>query len=58
MVDIGTLGGSSGAASAVNGSGQVVGFGETANGQNHAFRWTSEGGMVDLGTLGGGNSLA
>ena len=30
----------------------------TGNAASHAFRWTSGGGMVDLGTLGGTNSTA
>ena len=62
-VDLGTLGGSSSFAVAVNGGGQVVGLIQglrNANGDpvNHAFSWTQAGGMVDLGTLGGTNSSA
>jgi probable HAF family extracellular repeat protein len=44
--------------SAVNASGQVVGWGRTANGVVHAFLWTAAGGMIDLGTLGGDWSRA
>ena len=62
-VDLGTLGGSSSHASAVNESGQVVGSSntsKTASGYEpeHAFSWTQGGGMVDLGTLGGISSAA
>jgi probable HAF family extracellular repeat protein len=49
MVDIGTLGGSSGAGD-INDAGQIVGaFGSSVT---HAFLWEN-GQMVDLGTLGG-----
>lgn len=41
----------------VNNAATVVGTAETATG-NHAFRWTSAGGMEDLGTLGGPVSTA
>lgn len=43
---------------AVNPSGQIVGSSQTADGTFHAFSWTHEGGMVDLGTLGGTSSRA
>ena len=52
-IDLGTLGGTSSFAHAVNASGQVVGESFTAAGQIHAFSWTQVGGMVDLGSLGG-----
>jgi len=45
--DIGTLGGAESAATAVNGSGLVVGTSSTANGEHHAFAW-SGGTMIDL----------
>jgi probable HAF family extracellular repeat protein len=42
MVDLGTLGGSDSAASAVNGSGQVVGYSSTAgDAERHAVVWQS-----------------
>jgi probable HAF family extracellular repeat protein len=56
--DLGTLGGDWSQATALNDSGQVVGWGARAAGQPHAFSWTSAGGMVDLGTLGGATSFA
>ncbi len=43
----------------VNDSGQVVGFsGYSNNGNGHGFSWTLNGGMVDLGTLSGGNAYS
>jgi probable HAF family extracellular repeat protein len=53
MVDLGTLGGSSSTASAINDRGDVAGTSETASGEQHAFLWTPKTGMQDLGTLGG-----
>ena len=37
----------------LNDLGQVVGLADTATGEPHAFLWTAEDGMIDLGTLGG-----
>jgi probable HAF family extracellular repeat protein len=51
-IDLGTLGGTSSNAGAVNGVGQVIGQSSTAVGYNHAFLWQN-GSMTDLGTLGG-----
>ena len=51
--DLGTLGGQSSYAFAVNDAGQVVGAANRADGAQHAFSWTSGAGMSDLGTLGG-----
>ncbi len=57
--DLGTLGGTSSLASAVNDRGQVVGFTYLPNDTEvHAFSWTQAGGMVDLGTPGGHSSQA
>lgn len=51
MREIGTLGGGTSFASAVNDDGTVVGYSETADGRRVAFLWTEAGGMVSLGTL-------
>lgn len=55
--DIGTLGGRSAAAAAINERGQVVGIAGTAGTEQHAFLWEN-GEMRDLGTLGGRHSFA
>lgn len=54
-----TTGGTSNAYG-INAGGQVVGYASTfgSSGNNHAFLWTSGGGMQDLGTLGGSLSYA
>ena len=57
LEDLGTLGGSSATAYALNDRGQVVGQAWTAGGQNHAFLW-QDGVMTDLGTFGGRDSQA
>jgi len=57
MQDLGTLGGYSSQANAINNTGQVVGTADLADGSHHAFLW-SGGSMRDLGTLGGPNSWA
>ena len=41
LVDLGTLGGRFSTAIAVNASGHIAGESETANGERHAFVWTS-----------------
>lgn len=56
--DLGTLGGASSRAYAINEQGWVVGEAETRSGRLHAFLWTPERGMRDLGTLGGQTSRA
>ena len=52
-VDLGTLGGTSSYAAAINNANTVVGWSETRSGGTHAFRWTAAEGMVDLGALPG-----
>src|SRR2546423_14064332 len=52
-VDLGTLGGASSYATAINSANIVVGWSEMPDGATHAFRWSNGGGMVDLGTLPG-----
>jgi probable HAF family extracellular repeat protein len=59
--DLGTLEGGAGFAVALglNDADTVVGLSQTGPDDfNHAFRWTSGAGMVDLGTLGGDASAA
>lgn len=51
--DLGTLGGASSVANDINILGTVVGWSQTASGDQHAFRWTPKAGMVDLRTLPG-----
>ena len=59
IIDLGTLGGRTSEARAVNASGQVVGMSSLAQDRaRHAFMWTAAGGMIDLGHLGGGYSTA
>ena len=54
MVDIGTLGGTSGAPWYMNGRGRVVGNSNLAGDQaSHAFLWDKKNGIKDLGTLPG-----
>jgi probable HAF family extracellular repeat protein len=48
MTELPTLGGSGGAANAINDSGEVVGWSYWLPGSPHAFSWTSAGGIVDL----------
>src|SRR5262249_51540200 len=58
MYDLGTLGGSSSEARAVNDSGQVAGFSQLrGNVAEHAFLYDGTA-MLDLGTLGGPSSPA
>ncbi|MFC7760692.1 hypothetical protein ACFQY4_23745 [Catellatospora bangladeshensis] len=53
MTDLGTLGGSSASAQAVNNNGWVVGYSLLADGvTTHAFLWRPALGMLDLGSLG------
>ena len=56
QVDLGTLGGPYSYAADINERDVVVGWSRTPTGETHAFRWSAEQGMVDLGTLPGDNS--
>jgi probable HAF family extracellular repeat protein len=59
MTDLGTLGGESSYATAINDAGMVVGFSQIAHSRSaHAFLWRKNVGMKDLGTLGGEQSFA
>jgi probable HAF family extracellular repeat protein len=51
VTDLGTLGGTKSTAAAINGNGQVAGSATVANGSYHAFSWSSDVGMLDLGVL-------
>ena len=55
MQDLGTLGGYSSEALAINQAGEVTGYADTASGVSHAFI-IQNGQMVDLNTLTGSNS--
>jgi probable HAF family extracellular repeat protein len=57
MTDLGTLGGDSSDALAINRQQQIVGLSDIASGEVHAFLW-QRGVMTDLGTLGGSFSHA
>lgn len=60
FTNLGTLGGASSSAAALNGSGWVVGASrfDPASTASHAYLWRPGFGMTDLGTLGGANSSA
>jgi probable HAF family extracellular repeat protein len=55
-IDVGSLGGQMNAACAINGSDQVAGYSQDANGNLSAFIYTKDGGIKALGSLDGGVS--
>jgi probable HAF family extracellular repeat protein len=58
IIDLGTLGGTSGIPTAFNNRGEIVGQSNLAGDLIfHPFLWTRRGGMKDLGTLGGNTGL-
>jgi probable HAF family extracellular repeat protein len=50
LLTLGSLGGGETHVVDMNEAGTVVGTSRTADGEQHAFAWSREGGMVDLGT--------
>lgn len=68
MIDIGNLGGSEEYYAAygiiaipllaINDKGEITGGSKISTGDTHAFVWSKEEGMIDIGTLGGKNSYA
>ena len=56
-INIGNLGGDFGRSTDLNNKGEVVGYSELANSNNHAFFY-GDGNLIDLGTLGGDVSKA
>ena len=57
VTDLGSFGGSEGAAYGINANGQLVGYSDNAAGNARAFLWAN-GSLQDLGTLGGPFSVA
>lgn len=51
LVDLGTLGGITSVARGINNLGQVVGESRIVSGENRAFLWDPQQGLLDLGTL-------
>jgi len=58
VTELGTLGGASSFANAINNKDQVAGWAFVRGDMRHAFLWDSAAGMQDLGTLGGKHSQA
>ncbi|CAA9580351.1 Alkaline phosphatase [uncultured Synechococcales cyanobacterium] len=56
--ELGTLGGDSSEANAINNEGQVTGVAETSSGRNRAFLWSKNTGMKNLGVPKGENPAA
>src|ERR1051326_931950 len=50
VTDLGTLGGAGSGATAVNDSGQIIGYSDTTGRSYHAFLYSPATGMKDLGT--------
>jgi len=59
VIDLGTLGGDTSQANAINNSGQIVGYTDAAGNVPHAVVWTNTSNSpIDLGTFGGSDSDA
>lgn len=54
MTDIGTFGGSCSFSGYMNNRGQITGYANTPDENNHAFVWDKQGGLKNLGELPGG----
>jgi probable HAF family extracellular repeat protein len=54
MTDLGTFGGSCSITGWMNNRGQITGYANTPDGNNHAFVWDKQGGLKNLGELPGG----
>jgi len=51
MTDLGTFGGQDSVAYGINAAGQITGAAQTAAQREHAYIWTAQAGLTDLGTL-------
>ncbi len=58
IIDLGEIGEHPAKPVAINNTGHVVGHFTSGSHETHAFLWTREAGMVDLGTFGGPQSAA